>query len=60
MKFTRTSRLALTKWYEYAIRLLFGEIVTAITVDCEELGPQGEESSLAFPDFSRDATRLGK
>ena len=44
------SALRRTKWYEYAIRFLFGGIITAITgMIAKKFGPQVGGLFLAFP-----------
>ena len=56
------SALRRTKWYEYAIRFLFGGIVTAITgMIAKKFGPQVGGLFLAFPAiFPATATLLEK
>jgi len=56
------SALRRTKWYEYAIRFLFGGIVTAITgLIAKKFGPQVGGLFLAFPAiFPATATLLEK
>jgi hypothetical protein len=56
------SALCRTKWYEYAIRFLFGGIVTAITgLIAKKFGPQVGGLFLAFPAiFPATATLLEK
>src|SRR5712672_1047865 len=56
------SALRRTKWYEYAIRFLFGGIVTAITgLIAKKLGPEVGGIFLAFPAiFPATATLLEK
>jgi len=56
------SALRRTKWYEYAIRFLFGGIVTAITgMIARKFGPQAGGLFLAFPAiFPATATLLEK
>jgi len=56
------SALRRTKWYEYAIRFLFGGIVTAITgLIAKKFGPQVGGIFLAFPAiFPATATLLEK
>jgi len=56
------SALRRTKWYEYAIRFLFGGIITAITgLIAKKFGPQVGGLFLAFPAiFPATATLLEK
>ena len=56
------SALRRTKWYEYAIRFLFGGIITAITgLIAKKFGPQVGGFFLAFPAiFPATATLLEK
>jgi hypothetical protein len=56
------SALRRTKWYEYAIRFLFGGIITAITgLIAKKFGPQVGGIFLAFPAiFPATATLLEK
>ena len=56
------SALRRTKWYEYAIRFLFGGIITAITgMIAKKFGPQVGGLFLAFPAiFPATATLLEK
>jgi hypothetical protein len=56
------SALRRTKWYEYAIRFVFGGIVTAITgLIAKKFGPQVGGLFLAFPAiFPATATLLEK
>jgi len=49
------SALRRTKWYEYAIRFLFGGIITAITgLIAKKFGPQVGGLFLAFPAIFSD------
>src|SRR5712675_3416711 len=56
------SALRRTKWYEYAIRFLFGGIITAITgMIAKKFGPEVGGLFLAFPAiFPATATLLEK
>ena len=56
------SVLRRTKWYEYAVRFLFGGIITAITgIIAKKFGPQVGGLFLAFPAiFPATATLLEK
>ena len=56
------SALRRTKWYEYAIRFLFGGIVTAITgLIAKKFGPEVGGLFLAFPAiFPATATLIEK
>jgi hypothetical protein len=56
------SALRRTKWYEYAVRFLFGGIITAITgINAKKFGPEVGGLFLAFPAiFPATATLLEK
>ncbi len=56
------SALRRTKWYEYAIRFLFGGIITAITgMIAKKFGPEVGGLFLAFPAiFPATATLIEK